>query len=351
MAQPATGIAHARAGLLGNPSDQYDGKTIAFSIRDFSARVSIEGSDRFVLRPGPSDLIDFGSFLEAREVIRARGCDDGIRLLRAAIRRFADHWEGMQGLAEDDPLLRFEMRYETSVPRQVGLAGSSAIVIAALRALMAWFGTEIEPATLAELALAAELEDLGISAGPMDRVIQCYEGVMLMDLREPRTAASYTRLAPEVLPRLFVAWDPLGGRASGRVHEGVRRRWREGDEEVHRAMAVLDELVDSGSACLQRGDHAVFRELMDRNFDIRAQLFPISKPDREMVEIGRSHGAATRLCGSGGAVVGAPADAREFDEIAAAYRSAGYRVIRPEVHGESGERGARHEEGAGRWRK
>ena len=156
MAQRTTGIAHARAGLLGNPSDQYDGKTIAFSIRDFSARVSIEGSDRFVLRPGPSDLTDFGSFLEAREVIRARGCDDGIRLLRAAIRRFADHWEGMQGLAEDDPLLRFEMRYETSIPRQVGLAGSSAIVIAALRALMAWFGTEIEPAT-SSMTLAIEV--------------------------------------------------------------------------------------------------------------------------------------------------------------------------------------------------
>ncbi len=332
MPRRVTGIAHARAGLLGNPSDQYGGKTIAFSIRDFCARVTIEGADRFAIRHGSSDLIEFPSFLEASETFRERGCDDGIRLLRAAVRRFADRWEGMKEPAKDDPLLRFEMRYETSIPRQVGLGGSSAIVVAALRALMAWFETTIDPAALAELALAAEAEDLGITAGAMDRVIQCYEGVMLMDLREPRTAASYTRLGPESLPPLFVAWNPRGGRASGRIHAGVRRRWEEGDEEVHREMAVLRELVDSGSACLRRGDHAVFRELMNRNFEIRAQLFPISKANREMVEIGRSFGAGVKLCGSGGAVVGALADAGEFSEIEKAYGHAGYRVIRPEVY-------------------
>jgi glucuronokinase len=97
-------------------------------------------------------------------------------------------------------------------------------------------------------------------------------------------------------------------------------------------MAVLADLADSGSACLRRGDHAAFRKLMDQNFEIRAQLFSIPKGDREMVEIGRSLGAAVKLCGSGGAVVGAPADARAFGEIERAYRGAGYRMIRPEIH-------------------
>ena len=31
--------AYARAGLLGNPSDGYHGKTISFSVRDFFAEV------------------------------------------------------------------------------------------------------------------------------------------------------------------------------------------------------------------------------------------------------------------------------------------------------------------------
>ena len=39
MAVEAT--AFARAGLIGNPSDGYFGKTISFTIRDFAAKVPI----------------------------------------------------------------------------------------------------------------------------------------------------------------------------------------------------------------------------------------------------------------------------------------------------------------------
>ena len=231
MVRSATGIAHARAGLLGNPSDQYGGKTIAFSIRDFAARVSIESSDRLVIRPGPSDLVEFASFLEARDTIRTRGCDDGIRLLRAAIRRFADHCEEIGSRWRRNDFSDSRCATRPASPAG-GLAGSSAIVIAALRALMGWFETSIEPAVLAELALAAELEDLGIAAGPMDRVVQCYEGVMLMDLGEPRTAASYTRLAPgnpaAALRRLGSPRRPgLGPRPPG-----GEKALAGGDEEV-----------------------------------------------------------------------------------------------------------------------
>ena len=42
-----SGRAHARAGLLGNPSDVYEGKAIAISIRNFEARVTLEESARF----------------------------------------------------------------------------------------------------------------------------------------------------------------------------------------------------------------------------------------------------------------------------------------------------------------
>jgi glucuronokinase len=34
--------AHARAGLLGNPSDGYYGKTISISVGNFAAHVSLE---------------------------------------------------------------------------------------------------------------------------------------------------------------------------------------------------------------------------------------------------------------------------------------------------------------------
>ncbi len=358
----ADGIAHARAGLLGNPSDVYGGKVIALSVCNFRAQVVIEPAAGFALRPGDSDMLAFPSAREASQAFENAGCEDGMRLLRAALRRFAAQWSDFGQLADDDPSLRFTMRYKTDIPRQVGLAGSSAIIIAALRALMSWFDVTIEPATLAEIALAAEVEDLGITAGPMDRVIQAYGGVVLMDLKEPRSAASYRPLSPEILPPLFVAWDPRGGTCSGIAHGDLRSRWERGDPEVHSIMSDFRDLVDEGVGLLEGGglegggleggaaegsaveghaleggggvegaDTQAFRELVNRNFEMRSRIFHISDRDRQMVAIARQLDAAAKLSGSGGAVIGVPAREEDLDAIAAAYEEAGFKMIRPEA--------------------
>lgn len=329
------GIAYARAGLLGNPSDVYGGKVIALSVTNFRAQVMIEPAAGFALRPGESDMLAFPSAREASRSFENAGCEDGMRLLRAALHRFAVYWNGFGELAADDPSLQFTMRYRTDIPRQVGLAGSSAIIIAALRALMSWFDVEIEPATLAEIALAAEVEDLGITAGPMDRVIQAYGGVVLMDLKEPRSAASYRPLSADILPPLFVAWDPCGGACSGIAHGDLRGRWERGDFEVHRIMSEFRDLVDEGvdlleGGGLERGDTRAFRELLSRNFEMRSRIFQISERDRQMVAIARQLDAAAKLSGSGGAVIGVPASDDDLDTLAAAYEQAGFRMIRPQ---------------------
>ena len=342
------GIAFARAGLLGNPSDVYGGKVIALSVCNFRARVVIEPAAGFALRPGESDMLAFPSALEASQAFETAGCEDGMRLLRAALHRFAAYWSGFGELADDDPSLQFTMRYKTDIPRQVGLAGSSAIIIAALRALMSWFDVEIDPATLAEIALAAEVEDLGITAGPMDRVIQAYGGVVLMDLKEPRSAASYRPLSAEILPPLFVAWDPRGGACSGIAHGDLRGRWERGDPEVHGIMGDFRDLVDEGVAVLEndggggngiegadarrgRGDTTAFRELVSRNFEMRSRIFHISERDRQMVAIARRLDAAAKLSGSGGAVIGVPAREADLETLATAYEEAGFRMIRPKA--------------------
>ena len=327
----AVGVAHARAGLLGNPGDAYGGKALALSIFDFRARASIEPSDGFVLHPGNSDLLRFTSVAEAVSTFRRVGSEDGLRLLRAAVARFWTHFPQLARLPVDDERLRFAIRYETDIPRQVGLAGSSAIIVAAMRALASWFEVEIAPADLAELALAAEVEDLGIAAGPMDRVVQAYEGVMLMDLQEPRTDSSYTRLDPSGLPPLFVAWAPEGGESSGKPHAKLRGRWERGDPEVHEVMQALRALVDDGVQALEQGDSEALRTLIDRNFELRARIFTIAERDRRMVALAREHGAAAKLCGSGGAVIGTTEREGVLEELQQAYHRAGLNMIRPRL--------------------
>lgn len=328
----AEGIAYARVGLLGNPSDGYGGKAIAMSLENFRAEASIAPAERFEIFAGATDQLVFPSVRHAAEAYERHGCDDGLRLVRAAVRRFFLHAD-LAGPAEipgDDRRLRFSIRYQTDIPRQVGLSGSSAIVIAVMRALMSWFEHEIEAAELAELALAAEVEDLGLAGGAMDRVIQAYGGVVVMDLREPRSAASYRRLEPDLLPALFVAFNPRGGEPSSRAHGELRARWERGDPRLREVMQELRELADAGVEALEAGDADAFRALIDRNFDMRSSFFPISEADRRMVAIARSMGAAAKLSGSGGAVVGLPREASEMQRLRELYEAEGFRMVRPE---------------------
>lgn len=323
--------AYARAGLLGNPSDLYDGRVIALALANFRAAVTIEPAPSFEIVPGADDRVAFPSLREAAAALDAYGCEDGVRLLRAALRKVVELRGGLGDCSPGDPRLCFRISYETDIPRQVGLSGSSAIITAALRALCDWFGLRLAPFDLAEAALACEAEELGITAGPMDRVIQAYEGLVYMDFTVPRTAASYRRLDPARLPPLFVAWDPHGGAPSRKLHSDVRSRYLRGDTEVRRAIAALPELADLGSRCLESGDVAGLGELIDRNFEIRASVYPVGNSDRELVRIARGAGAVAKLCGSGGAVIGVLWDVSAWSSLESAFVAAGFGAERVRV--------------------
>lgn len=329
--KPVIAKAHSRAGVLGNPSDGYGGKAVAVSLYNFCATVRIEAADRFRIVPGRGDALEFPSVREASTFYAEVGCDDGLRLVRAAVARFRSHFAGFDEIAQDDPRLHMTISYDTTIPRQVGLAGSSAIIIAVLRALATWFGITIQNFALAELALAAELEDLGHPAGAMDRVIQSYEGFMAMDLREPRIESHYTRLDAAWLPSLVIAWDPRGAEDSGRAHGGLRHRWLAGDPAVLGTIEELRALVDRGVACLAQGDIDQFRTLVDRNFELRTRIFPVGQRDHEMIAVARESGAAAKLCGSGGAILAVPASAADVGEVAAALQARGYAVALPRL--------------------
>ena len=323
--------AYARAGLLGNPSDIYGGRVIALALANFRAEVLIEPASTLEIVPGADDRLSYPSLREAAAALDAYGCDDGVRLLRAALRKAVELRGGLDDLASGDPRLSFRISYRTDVPRQVGFSGSSAIVTAALRALCDWLAFRLSPAELADAALACETEELGITAGPMDRVVQAYEGLLYMDFAAPRTAASFRRLDASRLPPLFVAWNPRGGAPSRKVHSDVRARWLGGDTEVRRVIDELASLADAGLRCLESGNAADLLPLIDDSFTVRALAFPLSEGDRELVRISRVAGASAKLCGSGGAVIGALRDDASWPRLKAAFVASGLAAQRVRV--------------------
>ena len=161
--------AYARAGLLGNPSDGYHGKTISFSVRDFCAEVVLYEWDSVDIVLAEGDRARFNSVRDLARDVRLHGYYGGIRLIKATIKRFVEHCDA-RGLALHDR--NFSVRYQTTIPRQVGLAGSSALIVATLRCLMEFFEIEIPIEAQPTFVLNVEQEELGITAGLQDRVIQ-----------------------------------------------------------------------------------------------------------------------------------------------------------------------------------
>lgn len=333
---PFTAVAPARAGLLGNPSDVYGGKTLAFAYQNQFASVHIAAAEQFTLADGAPGQLDFARPETLTHALHSPNTSTGERLLRAALIRFGARFPQLRELPSGDPRLHFSLQFQSTIPMQVGLAGSSAIIVAALRALCHWFSVELPPHAIAETALAAETEELHITAGPMDRVIQAFGGVLLMDFAQPQSSHSYQRIEARSLPPLVIAWDPNGSEPSGAVHQEVRKRWLANDPAVRTAIARFPALVDAGMKALSKGDPQAFRNAVDENFDTRAGIWRVRARDHEMIAIARQRGAAAKFAGSGGAIVAVLRSEEDAPSLESAYQTAGYRTLRPVLAPERG---------------
>ncbi len=323
--------AHGRAGLIGNPSDGYFGKTISFILKGFSTTVICYESPRIAIRPLHREQLEFDGLGALLNDIEMNGYYGGIRLIKATIKRFYDYCQGESISLHGR---NFAIEYSTDIPVRVGLAGSSAIVTAMFRALMAFYDVQIPRPVLPGLILSVELDELGIGAGLQDRVVQVYEGVVFMDFNEPlmqqQGYGQYESLDPKALPPLFVAYHDTLAEGTEITHNDLRERFNRGDKQVVDAMAQFADLAQKSRDLICAGRGIEIGPLMDRNFDLRAELCTISPGNRQLVEIGRQQGAATKFSGSGGAVVGCyDGDPDRLNEIRRAYMEFGAKVVMP----------------------
>jgi glucuronokinase len=322
--------AFARAGLIGNPSDGYFGKTISIIVRNFACRVTLYESPRLAIVPSYRDQLEFDSIEHLVAFTHESGYYGGTRLVKATIKKFHDYCEE-NGIPL--PYRNFTIEYETDIPVRVGLAGSSAIVSATMFALMQFFEVEIAKPVLPGLILSAETDELKISAGLQDRVVQVYGGCVYMDFDrttlEEKGHGRYEPLDPTKLPPLFVAYHDALSEGTEVAHSPVRERWQAGDKLVVETMEHIAALAAKARECIQADRGAEIGLLLDRNFELRAKIYPISAGNRELVERAQREGAHVHFAGSGGAVVGVCRDGAMFDRLAHSYARMGARILRP----------------------
>jgi len=322
-------ICYPRIGLLGNPSDGYGGKTISAICKNFCAEVTLTESDQLTIQP---DQYQFDSLAELQRQTDIDGYYGAQRIIRATLNVFAKYLVSIGKSANLVPNVNIE--YKTDIPRMVGLAGSSAVIIALLRALESLCDIKIDQQLLPSLALSVERSELKIGGGLQDRVVQVYNGVVAMDFSANvricgHDCGVYQTLDASLLPPLYMAYSFSAGEPTEVFHNNLRARFDSGEKKIVDAMQEFAVLSEQGKQALLTGDHDQFAALMDKNFDLRRSISKLNPAHIKMIEIARQCGASAKYAGSGGAIVGVYKDDAMLTRLDAALHAKGCKVVRP----------------------
>ncbi len=328
----------ARAGLIGNPSDGYDGKTIAVPVRNFYATVRLwERPDRIIL---PGDENEFDSIKHLFDYTSTNGFYDGSRLVKAATTVF---FEYLLSMNKDYNGKKFEIDINTNIPRMVGLAGSSGIITGTMKCLQDFYDVKINPEILANLILRSETEKLGIAAGLQDRVVQAFDDLVYMDFskeafeKNNNEYGCYEKLDINNLPNLYLMYN-LDPSDSGKVHSNITSLYFNSNPSisnpVKKIMKKFARLTDEFKEALLKKDFKKCSWLQNKNFDLRKELLGedgIGTGNLEMVNIAREHGCSAKFSGSGGAVVGIYPNELCFEKIREKIKNRPYELVKVEI--------------------
>ena len=322
----------ARAGFLGNPSDGYFGKTIAFSFTEFFVDLRLCESSRLRFVPGEVDDATFDSPAQLVRDLRLYGYYGGIRMLKAVAKLF---FEWCEEHSAEIGNCNFTAEYKINIPRLVGLSGSSAICSAMLKALMEFYGVEIPLEDQPSLVMSAERDELGIACGLQDRVAQIYNGVTFMDFERTFLEATghgkYERLDPAAMPNIYIAYDPNRAEESGKAHKKVKKLFQQQNHDVVAAMSEFADIAQKGRDALVAGNLSAIPALVNANFDLRDRIFNVAEENRRMVLEARKCGASAKFAGSGGAIVGTYEDESQFAALSETLGAIGCRTVKPKI--------------------
>jgi len=323
---------YPRAAVIGNPSDGYFGKTIAFVFSNFIAKVQLYETPELEVKPERLDGALFNSISELVDDVNFAGYYGGMRLLKASIKVFYEYCL-KNGIALDQR--NFTIRYSSNIPLRLGLAGSSAIITACFKALLRFYQIELAPQLLANLVLSVETQELGIAAGLQDRVAQAYEHPVYMDFNktwmEKQGYGNYETLPLACFPPFYIAYRRNLSEGTEVVHNNLKARFDIGEKAVLRAMERWAEITDEFRLAMAAKDYDTMHRLMNENFDLRRKIIQITPGNIQMVELARSTGASAKFTGSGGAIIGTYRNEEMFDNLKSLMDKYEIEVIKPDI--------------------
>ena len=281
--------APGRAGIVGNPTDMYGGAVMSCSV-PMRAWVEIVPAERLTLVAGEECAI-------IRGMDDLRPHNDRFDLARAVFRYFK--------LPEAGALVTFG----SDIPMQSGLAGSTALLVAMTRAVLAWLDRHPHRYQVAEIARFIELNYLQVVCGYQDAYMTTFGGLNYLDFRgkqlyrtlEAELFGTVESLAEVVSVLPFVLAYTGVRHHSGEIHKPLRERWLDGEAEVVNAYNRITELAALGKRALLTANWDDLAASMNENHAIQRALGGSGEHNEMLIQAALKAGAlAAKLAGAGG---------------------------------------------------
>jgi galactokinase/mevalonate kinase-like predicted kinase len=200
------------------------------------------------------------------------------------------------------------VEYESEIPLRSGMAGSTALVVALLKGLLAWQDKFLNSYRLAEMARYIELNHLKVVCGYQDAYMCTFGGLNYMDFRgkqfyreaEAELLATIEVLAPYVKRLPFMLGFTGVQHSSGAVHKPIRERWLEGEAEVVAGYQRITEIARISKKALLMEDWTLLGELMHENHAIQRDLGGSGESNERLIAAALEAGAlGAKLAGAG----------------------------------------------------
>ncbi len=310
---PVQCSAPGRAGIIGNPTDMYGGAVLSCSV-GMRAYATVTPASELIAETNGQELL-----IGSRDDLRPRG--DLFDVLRAVL----DYMRL--------PALSCRVRYESEIPIRSGLSGSTALVVALLRALLAWQGEHPNLYQLAERARYIELNYLRVVCGYQDAYMCTFGGLNYMDFRgkqfyrsaEAELFATIEPLSQYVSDLPFVLGYTGVRHSSDEVHRPIRERWLEGEAAVVESYRRITEIARMGKKAVLTGDWPQLGRLMNENHGIQRDLGGSGDTNEKLIAAALGAGAlGAKLAGAGhGGTIIALWPWEDASPLEAALRAAG----------------------------
>jgi D-glycero-alpha-D-manno-heptose-7-phosphate kinase len=272
----------------------------------------------------------------------ARRTDGRIELISVDTdkRASAENWSELDA-GSDLPLLALLSRHyqlenatlttRGESPAGAGIAGSSALTIAACGALARWSGASEEAEDILRIAKNVECQTIKVPTGVQDYRPAFYGGIASIELRSDGIRRVGLSVDPAELERRIVLAYTGAPRNSGTNNWEITKRHIDGDRHIFDCFERIRDTAAAMRVALEREDWDEVGRQVSIEWTNRKRLAPgVTTPtiDALMARAAAAGATAAKVCGAGGGgclFCFGPPNRREA--IAGALAAGGARVL------------------------